>query len=65
MSRLSTHAAMLKPLEVITIESGLKPTVYNRIKTGLPVSYALGEKSPRFIKSEIDSWLSENREKSE
>jgi predicted DNA-binding transcriptional regulator AlpA len=24
---------------------------------GLPVSYALGEKSPRYFKAEVDKWL--------
>jgi excisionase family DNA binding protein len=33
-------------------------TVIEKAKTaGLPVSYMLGEKSPRYIKAEIDKWL--------
>lgn len=32
-------------------------TVVGLAKRGLPVSYAIGEKSPRYIKTEIDKWL--------
>ena len=36
------------------------PTVRERIKTGLPVSYKLGERNPRFVKVEIDRWLKDD-----
>jgi excisionase family DNA binding protein len=37
-------------------------TVIEKQKNGgLPVSYMLGEKSPRYIKSEVDKWLRGNK----
>ncbi len=38
------------------------PTIHKRInESNLPVSYALGEKSPRFLKNQIDNWLRDGK----
>lgn len=58
ISSANTFPEIMTVSQVADFLGVSKPTVYSRMKKGLPYSEKLGD--PRFIKTEVLKWLKEN-----